>query len=161
MDRPSHRNSTNRPARKRAARGPGVFGAAFDAARERAGAQVGELVEQVKHEGEEYLAERKGLVAEQFANVSSAVRRAADKLHDTDSALIADLVDRAADTLEDAGKYIEQRDLSDVIEDAGVVARRQPLLFMSGMFVAGLAAARFLKAATAELEPPPRRSRRQ
>ena len=157
MDRSSSRNS-NRPARKRPARDTGVFGAAFDAARERAGSQVGELVEQVKHEGEEFLTERKGLLAEQFTNVSTAIRRAADKLHDTDSAFVASYVDRAADKVEDVGKYIEQRDLRDVIEDAGVVARRQPVLFGGAMFLAGLAAARFLKAATAQ---PPRRSRRR
>jgi hypothetical protein len=122
----------------------------FEAARERAGAQVGELVEQVKHEGEEFLSERKSLVAGQFTNISGAIRRAADKLHDTDSKFIADYVDRAADKVDDVGRYIDEHDLRDVVEDVGVVARRQPLLFAGGMFLAGLAAARFLKASTAE-----------
>jgi hypothetical protein len=110
----------------------------------------------VKHEGEEFLSERKSLVAEQLANISSAIRRAADKLHDTDSEFIATYVDRAADKVDDVGHYIEQNDLRDVVEDAGVVARQQPLLFGGAMFLAGLATARFLKAATAE---PPRSGR--
>ena len=122
----------------------------FEAARERAGAQVGDLVEQVKHEGEEFLSERKSLVAGQFTNISGAIRRAADKLHDTDSKFIADYVDRAADKVDDVGRYIDEHDLRDVMEDVGVVARRQPLLFAGGMFLAGLAAARFLKASTGE-----------
>jgi hypothetical protein len=158
---PSPPRNSSRSARKRAARGSGVFGAAFEAARERAGAQVGDLVEQVKHEGQEFISDRKGLIAEQLTNVSGAIRRAADKLHDTESEFIAGYVDRAADKVEEVGRYIERHDLRDVIEDAGEVARRQPLLFVSGMFFAGLAAARFVKAATAEEPGTRRRPRRR
>ena len=111
---------------------------------------MGELVEQVKHEGEEFLSERKSLVAGQLTHISGAIRRAADKLHDTDSKFIADYVDRAADKVDDVGRYIDEHDLRDVMEDVGGVARRQPLLFAGGMFLAGLAAARFLKASTGE-----------
>ncbi|HEV2292679.1 MAG TPA: hypothetical protein VGR35_02420 [Tepidisphaeraceae bacterium] len=148
MNRSSSRRSSSRPDRRRRVRDAGAFGAAFDAARERAGAEVEELVEQVKHEGQDFLAKRKSLLAEQFTDVSGAIRRAADKLHDTDSEFIAGYVDRAADQVEEVGRYIEQHDLREVIEDAGVVARRQPLLFGGAMFLAGLAAARILKAAT-------------
>lgn len=127
----------------------GILGAAFEAARERAGAQVGEIVEQVKHEGQAFVAGRRELLAEQLTNVSSAIRRAADKLHDTDSEFIAAHVDRAADAIDDVGRYIEEKDLPDVIEDASVIARRRPVLFIGGMFLAGIAASRFLKAAAA------------
>ena len=156
MRRSTPRRNSARPRQRSRNESSGVFGAAFEAARERAGSQVGELVEQVKHEGEEFLSERKSLVAEQFTNISSAIRRAADKLHDTDSGFLANYVDRAADKVDDVGHYIEENDLRDVVEDAGVVARQQPLLFGGAMFLAGLAAARFLKAATAE---PPRSGR--
>jgi hypothetical protein len=117
---------------------------------------VGGLVEQVKHGGNELLAERKSLVAEQLTNISGAIRRAADKLHDTDSEFFATYVDRAADKVDGVGSYIEGHDLRDVMEDASVVARQQPLLFGGAMFLAGLAAAGFVKAATAE---PPRNGR--
>lgn len=150
MDRSSSRNSSSRPARRRSARDAGAFSAAFEAARDRAGVEVGELVERVKSEGEQFLTGRRGLLAEQLANVSDATRQAAEKLHDTDSEFIAGYVDRAADQVQAIGRYIEQNDLHEVIEDAGVIARRQPLLFAGGMFLAGLAAARFLKAATHE-----------
>lgn len=138
-----------------------MFGAAFESARARAGIEVAELVEQVKHEGQDFLSDRKGIVAEQFANVSGAIRRAAEKLHDTDSAFLGGYVDRAADTVETMGKYIEERDAHDVIEDVGVIARRQPLLFAGGMFLAGLAAARFVKAAAEEPNKQNQRSRKR
>ena len=156
MSRSSPRRNTPRPRQRPQNGTSGVFTAAFEAARDRAGAQVGELVEQVKQEGEDFLSQRKSLVAEQFTNVSGAIRRAADKLHDTDSEFIATYVDRAADKVDDVGRYIEEHDLRDVIEDAGVLARQQPLLFGGAMFLAGLAGARFVKAATAE---PPRNGR--
>ncbi len=149
MRRSSSRNSSNRPEARRRSRN-GAFGDAFESARKLAGTEVAELVQQVKHEGQDFLSDRKGIVAEQFANVSGVIRRAAEKLRDTDSEFIAGYVDRAADTVEGIGKYIENRDPRDVIEDAGVIARRQPLLFAGGMFLAGLAAARFVKAATDE-----------
>ena len=160
MRRTSPRRNSARPREGTRSGSSGVFAAAFESARERAGTQVGELVEQVKHEGEEFLSERKSLVAEQLTNISSAIRRAADKLHDTDSEFIANYVDRAAAKVNDVSRYVEEHDLREVVEDAGVVARRQPLVFGGAMFLAGLAAARFLKAATAE---PPRngRSRRR
>jgi len=116
--------------------------------RGQAGVHVGELVEQVKQEGQQFLSGRKSLVANQFTNVGGAIRRAADKLHDTDSGFIADYVERAADKVDDVGRYIEENDLRDVVEDVGVLARQQPLLFGGVMFLAGVAAARFIKAAT-------------
>ncbi|MDQ3441659.1 MAG: hypothetical protein M3478_15050 [Planctomycetota bacterium] len=150
MRRSTSKRSSARPRRPSGSESAGVFGAVFEAARDRAGAQVGELVEQVKHEGEQFLSERKSLVAGQFTNISGAIRRAADKLHDSDSKFIANYIDRAADTVDDVGQYIADHALREVVEDVGVIARRQPLLFAGGMFLAGLAAARFLKAATAE-----------
>ncbi len=148
--RSTSKRSSARPRQRSGSESAGVFGAVFEAARDRAGAQVGELVEQVKHEGEQFLSERKSLVAGQFTNISGAIRRAADKLHDSDSKFIANYIDRAADTVDDVGQYIADHALREVVEDVGVIARRQPLLFAGGMFLAGLAAARFLKAATAE-----------
>lgn len=135
------------------------FQTVFDAARVRAGVQVGDLMNQVRDGSQEYVAGRKRLVAEQLTTISDAIRQAADKLHDADSGFIADYVDRAADGIEVAGQYVEANDLNNVIDDAGVIARRQPLLFASGMFVAGLAAAQFLKAATDKQDARKRRRR--
>jgi hypothetical protein len=126
------------------------FSTAFDIARERAGTRVGELVGAMRHEGEGFLAGRKNQIAEQFADVGGAIRWAADKLLDSDNPLIGDYAGRAADRVEDVGRYIEQNDLRDMIEDARALARRRPLLFGGGMLLAGLAAARLLKAAATD-----------
>ncbi len=134
-----------------------TFGAAFEAARETVGAGASELVEQVKENSREFLSERKGVVAGELTNVGRAIRRAADKLQDTDSAFLAGYVDTAAERVEEIGRYVEQHDLRDVIDDVSGLAQRKPLLFMGGMFVAGLAAARFLRSASG---PEVRRSRR-
>ncbi len=144
----SQSRRTSRPAPKQQ-RGEtsSAFGAAFQAARESVGAQASELVEQMKENSREFLTDRKGIVAGELTHVSSAIRRAAGKLQDSDSALLAGYVDTAAERVEDIGRYIEEHDLRDVIEDVSVLAQRRPLLFMGGMFVAGLAAARFLKSA--------------
>ena len=125
-----------------------VFGAAFEAARERVGEQASELVQQAKENSREFIQERKGLLANELGNVSGAIRRTADKLEDSDNALLAGYVDTAAKRLEDVSRYIESHDLGDLAEDIGELARRQPVLFVGGMFLAGLAAGRFVKSSS-------------
>ncbi len=129
-----------------------MFETVLEAARMRAGAQVSDFADQVRNQGQAYFAGRKRLVADQLSNAGDALREAADKLYDTEGGFLAEYVDRAADRFEDAGRYVDAHDLHDVIEDVGSVARRQPLLFASGMFVAGLAAAQLLKAASNRTE---------
>jgi hypothetical protein len=123
------------------------MGVALEAAREAIGGQASELVQQVKENGQEFLRERRGVLAHELANVSSAIRRAADKLHDSDSEFIAYYVDTAANRVEEIGQYIDEHGLREVAADVSELARRQPLLFMGGMFAAGVAVARFIKAA--------------
>ena len=59
---------------------------------------------------------------------------------------LADYVDSAAGAVEQLNQYLEERNLAQVIEDAGEVARRHPGMVIGGMFLTGLALGRFLKA---------------
>ena len=51
-----------------------------------------------------------------------------------------------AGAVEQLNQYLEERNLAQVIEDAGEVARRHPGMVIGGMFLTGLALGRFLKA---------------
>jgi hypothetical protein len=60
---------------------------------------------------------------------------------------IANVAEAAADQTERIATYLRDTDVRQIINNVEEVARRQPLLFVGGAFVLGLAAARFLKAA--------------
>jgi len=114
------------------------------------GSGTGEILQQVRENGQEYFSERKRAVATELENVGSAFRRAADRLHDAKSDALAEYIEVAAERVEGIGEYIAEHDLRDVADDVTELARRRPLLFTGGMFLAGLAAARFARAASAQ-----------
>ncbi len=120
-------------------------------------AQAAEAGEQVKdkarqaaadarQKGEQYLDEKKTRVAEEIRVYSDAARRAADKLSEDSDTNLARYVSSAADYLDRFGSRIDERGVTELVDDVRTLARRRPEIFYGGMFVAGLAAARFLKA---------------
>ena len=122
---------------------------------ERAAAQASELGDWVMESGARILTTKKSDVASELTKVAGAIRRAAEKLNDQDSAAVARHVETAAGRVERAASYLEQRDLNGVVEDVEALARRRPLWFLGGMLVAGIAAAQFVRAAASGPAAPP------
>jgi hypothetical protein len=84
--------------------------------------------------------------ADGISKVADTMRRVSNDM-ETDQPTIASAASTAADQAERLANYLrdtDARQLVDTIEDA---ARRQPLLFLGGAFVLGVAAARLIKAA--------------
>ena len=130
---------------------------AVTALREQAAAKAGSLMHRVKAGGEELLNVRKLHAAEELATIGGAIRRAADTLHDRGSSeTAAGYANGMADYVDDAARYLGRADLSDLVADVQDVVRKQPAVFLGAMFLAGVAAARFIKAT----EPPKRGKRR-
>jgi hypothetical protein len=65
----------------------------------------------------------------------------------TDQPQIAEFASTAADRAEDLARYLRETDVREMIGNVENFARRQPLLFLGGAFVLGVAASRFIKAA--------------
>ena len=86
--------------------------------------------------------------AETLGEVAQAVRQSGEQLRDQQPQ-VASFVDTAAEQLERASSYLRESDLQDIVYRVEDVARRQPMLFIGGAFVLGLAAARFLKSSAA------------
>ncbi len=141
---PTHPNQAN--ARKVAP--PRVVPSLVNELGRLAAQQAAELAARAREQGEQAIYDGKSQAAAQIAAVGSAVRRAADKLYDQDSASLAEYVDGAADRVEAVARHIDEGGLADLAHDAEMLARRKPLLFLGGMFVAGLASARILRAMT-------------
>ena len=90
--------------------------------------------------------EQKGKAASKVARYGKVIHQSAHALRAVKADGVADYVDAAAEKVEGINEYLEERNLAQVIEDVGEVARRHPGMMLGGMFVAGFAMARFLKA---------------
>jgi hypothetical protein len=100
----------------------------------------------IKEQSRGFLNEQKRRVGAEIQNYSAAARGAAERLQHESDTNLAQYVSTAADRLDRLGSRIQERDLGQLVDDVEEIARRRPEVFFGGMFVAGLAVARFLKA---------------
>lgn len=125
---------------------------------EQARQQAVETTEDVKAKGREYITERKNRLGDEFHQVSDAVRRASEEMRREDNgSYLARYTDRVADSADRAAGYLWAHDVEDVASDLQDFTRRHPEIVFGGLFIAGLAAARFLKATMPEPSRPARR----
>jgi hypothetical protein len=103
-------------------------------------------VSQLKEHGQRAVSEQKDRTATTLSDVGSALQNAADRLRQDHDDNIASYIDAMAGMSTRAGSYLRDADVSSLVGDLQSVARRNPGLFLGGMFVAGLAVARFAKA---------------
>lgn len=111
-----------------------------------------EITSTIKEEAERLFDEQKGKAAAKVARYGKAIHQGAHALRAVKAEGLAEYVDSAADGVEGLTDYLEERTLAQVIEDTADVARRHPGITFGGMFLAGLAAARFLKASASRDE---------
>jgi hypothetical protein len=117
-----------------------------------------EAIQQVREQAQEFAEGRKNQLLDRLGHCSAASRKAAEQLRaDNDSAL-AGYADTLANQIDRSTEYFRQRDVRGLIADTEDFARRQPELFFGGLFIAGLALSRFLKASARQqrsLDPGP------
>ena len=105
-----------------------------------------EVVSQAKGYGQEYAQQGRERAASRIGDVSRSVRETADRFDPERDPNIARYTRMLADRLEGAATYVREHDFSRMRKDCEYLARRNPAVFFGGMFIAGFAAARFLKA---------------
>lgn len=77
--------------------------------------------------------------------VARAVREGGRQVRDQQPQ-VAGLADTAAEQVDRAARFLHETDMNGLVRETERFARRQPALFLGGALVAGLLAARFLKA---------------
>ena len=112
----------------------------------RAKEKSSEMMHEARNQGRTFVDTRKAELGEKICGCGGAVRRAAEKLREEQDPNIAEYADLVAGKIEAAGNYVRNNDFSAIMRDVEGVARRRPELVFGGMFIAGLAVARFLKA---------------
>ena len=114
--------------------------------RDQAAQQALLIAQQLRQRGDRYLVDQKHRVAENVSSISAAIRRAAEKLADTENQTMAQYVSAAADGLEGVSRYIDEQDIQQLTTQIGRAMQRKPALMLGGLFLAGLTVGRFTKA---------------
>ena len=111
--------------------------------------QAQQAILQVAGRAKDEVADRidgsKHLVADSIGNFASGLRKASKHLQKENEKVAPEALSAVAQRIDSIGKYLRQRDLAELAEDAENFARRNPGLVIGGAFAAGLLATRFLK----------------
>lgn len=117
---------------------------------ERRGAVVVEFLDAARSAAESLLEEQKRQVAERVSGIVDGLRSAVEPLDRSQNAIIARLVDQAADRVEGFSRAVRDRRWYELVADTEDLARRQPTLFLLGAVTAGFLIGRFVWTATSQ-----------
>lgn len=124
--------------------------ATADQLKAEAALKADELKMRARSAGHQLVEQKKARMTNELGALGDALNRASSKLHEQQHESIAQYTDLAAAKVEDIRQTIESKNLDDLIDDVQGFVRRQPALVFGGLFVAGVLAARFLKASSAD-----------
>ena len=123
------------------------------AAQEQGGAAVEEIktvaqsaTRQAQEAGRDFIEEQKENLAQKVDQYADAMRAACEKLRSEEGNVLVGPAQKAVDQLERMSGYLREKQPADVLDDLESYARRRPEVVFGGLFVVGLAAARFFKA---------------
>lgn len=106
---------------------------------------AGATFSRAKEEAGRLAADKKTETADRIGNYGAAIHDSAKSLEEKDPN-IAWLTHRAADRLESVADYVRNRDFGALRADAENLARRHPVAFFGGLFLAGIVLGNVLKA---------------
>lgn len=107
---------------------------------------AGQLAERAADLGFQQADRTREQAAEGINQLATTARRVSTEI-ESEQPAIATIASGAAEQAERVAGYLRETDARELVHTIEDVARRQPLLFVGGAFVLGVAAARFIKAA--------------
>ena len=118
--------------------------------------QVGEVRERVRGEAAQFAAsarekaagaveQRQQQVTGAIGDFANAVRRAGDDLNEHNQSMAAQLVSRAADSLEGVSRTLDGKTPGEMLDAVRDFGRRHPAAFIGGAVLLGLAVGRFVR----------------
>ena len=109
-----------------------------------AAGRAGELVEQGAEVSIQQADRGLELAAEGAESIATTIRRVSGEIR-TDQPQIADVADAAADRADEVARFLHETDTRQVIGSLEDHVRRQPLLYVGGAFVLGVAISRIFR----------------
>ena len=107
-----------------------------------------DATQQLRSRGEGLINQQKQRITGELGAFSGLFRETADRLRQENRTSVAHYADLASDKIDQACDYIEHRDVSQMLRDVESFARRRSEIVLGAMFLAGLVAARFIKASS-------------
>jgi ElaB/YqjD/DUF883 family membrane-anchored ribosome-binding protein len=123
--------------------------------------KASELREQGSARLRDQFDERSTKAGSQVRSLAAALRRSGNDLSNEGNGNASQLITQAADRVERVGSYLEQKSGDDLMRDIERFARRRPWMLAGIGMVAGVAAARFMKASSEQRYGDSRRSSEQ
>jgi len=117
------------------------------------------IAERVRERASAELTTQKERATDGLGTIAQVVRRSTQQLRDQQHDTVAQYIEQAADQLERLSTRLKEKNVSELLNDAQRLARRQPALFIGGAFVLGLLGARFLKSSSDRESGAPRFNR--
>jgi hypothetical protein len=121
-------------------------GEAAEQAKETAQSVAGQAQERVRQQVDQRSTE----AGERVGGTAADIRSVGEELRNQGKEGPAKIADQAADRIERAGSYLRDSDSDRLLNDLEDFGRRRPWAVFAGAAVAGIAAARFLKASSRE-----------
>lgn len=129
--------------------GPGTAGADPHGSHHHAGQQAGEIGRRALGAVQERIRsafdQQTNRAADQLAGVASALNRAARDISRENDGPVIHYAEQAAGRMQAVADTLRHSSLDDMVGEVEGFARRQPELFLGGVFAAGFLFARFLK----------------
>lgn len=117
-----------------------------DQAKDTAQHLAGQAKEQVGQRAQSAFDQGKTRVADSLTAVVQALRQATKQLEGQgQAAFLGQYLNRGVGQVERLANYVRNADVHDVTQQVEGLARRQPAVFLGGVFAVGLVGARFLK----------------
>lgn len=106
------------------------------------------IVDKVRERANAELTSQKERAFEGIGSVAQAMRQGTQQLRDQHHETLAGYVEQAANQMDRVAQQLRNKDVTELLDDAQQLARRQPALFVGSAFAVGLLGARFLKSST-------------
>jgi ElaB/YqjD/DUF883 family membrane-anchored ribosome-binding protein len=107
-----------------------------------------ELTNEAGYQLKDQVDHRSTQAGEQIQSIGSALRQSSKQLREEGKGAPAKAVDQVAQRADDLGSYLQSADADKILGDVETFARRRPWLTAAAGAVAGLMAARFMKASS-------------
>jgi hypothetical protein len=114
--------------------------------KETTGEVTGAVFDTLLDEADRIYRKQKKPAISRIDSLSKMADRAAHALHAVKADGVADYVEQAAEQVGTITDYLQDRRLDEILEDAGEIVQKNKAAALGVLFLAGFAAARFLKA---------------
>lgn len=113
---------------------------------------AGAVQEKATQKVESGLTKAKGQVAESLHALNQSLLISGQQLRDRNQQNVSRYVDQLANKVESAASYLQNSEITELVDRTEDFARRRPAVFLGGAFVLGLLGARFLKSSRRSAE---------